>query len=320
MELNMKIIGQMNEPVIKKELYFFYLEAGVPYEGWVDFGDGIISYALKEVEIVGVPYNKYNHHFYKLRNVSACIVNHRGTIQSEEYYMLKPGDTLSKLAVKYKVTVDDLVKWNRITDPDKIMTGQRLVVGKPSNEFPDNSTNNITKPQSIPEVAETDQWGKGSLFFIVTFFDGVSGFGTGIKQMGGSFRLTNGDYNGNKLSIKHYKSGWTGGSRAQITTYNAVKWGGSISKGATGVNLAIGTGQIVYEMSQDDWNFGYKAQHKASEVAGGSLGAWGGAVAGAEIGALLGGWGAIPGAIIGGIFGGWGGSEAGGAIYKQVKK
>ena len=74
MELNTKIIGKMDEPIIKKELYFFYLESGVPYEGWVDFGDRKIAWALKEVEIVKVPYNKYKHCFYVTIETSVCDI------------------------------------------------------------------------------------------------------------------------------------------------------------------------------------------------------------------------------------------------------
>jgi hypothetical protein len=61
----MKIIGKMGDPVIKKEQYFFFLEAGIPYEGWVDYGNGELVYALKEVEIVSIQINKYNDHFLK---------------------------------------------------------------------------------------------------------------------------------------------------------------------------------------------------------------------------------------------------------------
>jgi len=159
-------------------------------------------------------------------------------------------------------------------------------------------------------------------------FNSIGGVGSGMTEMGGSFRLTSGAKQGNKISIKHYESGWRGGSRAKITTYNAVKWGGRLSKGATGIGLAIGAGQVVYEMYEDDWNYGYNAQHKTSEVAGGAVGAWTFAIAGAKGGAVIGVWfggvgapvGALIGGIIGGIAGGFGGAEAGGAIYRFFNK
>lgn len=44
------------------------------------------------------------------------------------YYIVKWGDTLSKIAKTYKTTVDELVKLNNIKDPNKIYTGQKLRV------------------------------------------------------------------------------------------------------------------------------------------------------------------------------------------------
>ena len=48
----------------------------------------------------------------------------------ETYYTVKKGDTLTAIAATYGTTVDQLVKWNRIANPDLIQIGQRLVVAK----------------------------------------------------------------------------------------------------------------------------------------------------------------------------------------------
>jgi N-acetylmuramoyl-L-alanine amidase len=47
---------------------------------------------------------------------------------SYEHYVVKSGDTLSKIAVKYKTTVDSLVKLNNIKNPDSINIGDKLLV------------------------------------------------------------------------------------------------------------------------------------------------------------------------------------------------
>ncbi|GHT35526.1 hypothetical protein FACS189434_13460 [Bacteroidia bacterium] len=57
-------------------------------------------------------------------------MNKKGAVSKDKYYTVKKGDTLSAIAVHFKVAVDELVKWNRIADPDKIEVGQRLMVGK----------------------------------------------------------------------------------------------------------------------------------------------------------------------------------------------
>lgn len=50
---------------------------------------------------------------------------------SEEpiYYNVKRGDNLTKISKAYNVTIADLVKWNKIQNPNLIYVGQRLIVG-----------------------------------------------------------------------------------------------------------------------------------------------------------------------------------------------
>ena len=54
-------------------------------------------------------------------------------------YVVKSGDTLSKIAAKYGVTLDDLISVNRDTvpDPNKLQIGQQLVIPTPTpSEIP----------------------------------------------------------------------------------------------------------------------------------------------------------------------------------------
>ena len=46
-------------------------------------------------------------------------------------YTVQAGDTLSKLAKQYGVTVDELVAWNNIENPDLIYVGQVLLISVP---------------------------------------------------------------------------------------------------------------------------------------------------------------------------------------------
>ncbi|WP_339174428.1 LysM domain-containing protein [Anoxybacillus sp. FSL W8-1294] len=45
-----------------------------------------------------------------------------------EYYIVKKGDALTKIAKKYGTTVQNLVKLNNIKNPDLIRVGQKLRV------------------------------------------------------------------------------------------------------------------------------------------------------------------------------------------------
>jgi hypothetical protein len=54
------------------------------------------------------------------------------------FYLIKSGDTLSKIAVEHGLTIDQLLAANpEITDPNKITVGQQIVIPAPSPEIPD---------------------------------------------------------------------------------------------------------------------------------------------------------------------------------------
>ncbi len=46
-------------------------------------------------------------------------------------YTVQPGDTLSAIATRYNVTVDDLVRKNRLVNPDALQVGQDLTIPTP---------------------------------------------------------------------------------------------------------------------------------------------------------------------------------------------
>ncbi len=41
-------------------------------------------------------------------------------------HFVEAGDTLSAIAEKYQVSLDDLIRWNNIQDPDLITVGQKI--------------------------------------------------------------------------------------------------------------------------------------------------------------------------------------------------
>ena len=52
-----------------------------------------------------------------------------GITKNEQYYVVQKNDNLTKIAKKYGTTVNQLVEWNNIENPDLIYTGQTLRVG-----------------------------------------------------------------------------------------------------------------------------------------------------------------------------------------------
>ena len=109
----------MDEPIIKKEQYFFYLESGFSYEGWVDFGNGIIAWAFKEVQIVRVQYNKYKDSFLKLRDIPVCIMTDTRTEanKSDTGIEKKNTDTGEAVSSKDATPWDVGVEWLTGTGP-----------------------------------------------------------------------------------------------------------------------------------------------------------------------------------------------------------
>jgi LysM repeat protein len=66
-----------------------------------------------------------------------------------EFYVVQPGDTLSKIVNKLGVAKNDLMALNGITNPDHIERGQKLKIPRPGVAIPS------TVPASTTIPAET---------------------------------------------------------------------------------------------------------------------------------------------------------------------
>lgn len=54
------------------------------------------------------------------------------TEPSQEVYVVKGGDSLVAIAVRYNVSVEDIVRVNELANPDYVFSGQRLII--PTNQ------------------------------------------------------------------------------------------------------------------------------------------------------------------------------------------
>ncbi len=43
-------------------------------------------------------------------------------------YQVQPGDTLNALSQKFSVSVEQLMRWNNIQDPNMLLVGQQLKI------------------------------------------------------------------------------------------------------------------------------------------------------------------------------------------------
>ena len=60
-----------------------------------------------------------------------------------------PGETLSEIAARYGVSVDELQRWNRIENPDLLQVGQRILVYK-AVDAPESSTSEGAVSEALP--------------------------------------------------------------------------------------------------------------------------------------------------------------------------
>lgn len=70
------------------------------------------------------------------------------------YYIVKPGDTLSKIADDYAITIDEIMTLNNISDPNAIEVGQRLLIQTVSPESTEDT--GISDGIVASPVAETE--------------------------------------------------------------------------------------------------------------------------------------------------------------------
>lgn len=72
------------------------------------------------------------------------------------YYTVVRGDALYKIAAKFKVTIADLVKWNKISNPNLIYVGQKLIVGwgdKPVPPEPEKVYYTVVRGDNLSKIA-----------------------------------------------------------------------------------------------------------------------------------------------------------------------
>ena len=142
--------------------------------------------------------------------------------------------------------------------------------------------------------------------------DSVGKFFSGID---GSFRLKHGE-----SLFKYYKSGWGGGSRGKIKTYNVSKIGKTLSKGANKISYTI-SGCNVYNGYKNDGNqLGENCKEAISSEIGSFVGKKVGSKVGGYIGSLfMPGIGTVVGGIAGEIIGGIGGEIIASEARRFVK-
>ena len=90
-----------------------------------------------------------------------------------EVIRVEPGDTLSEIAVRHGVSVDELQRWNGIEDPDLLQAGQRIVIcaGADTHECSvSGSAVSQTAPGSGAVAVSWDVWMGGVIVLAFLMF------------------------------------------------------------------------------------------------------------------------------------------------------
>ena len=79
-------------------------------------------------------------------------------VAAKNVYVVKSGDSLSKIAVSHGLNTRELAELNQITDPNKVRIGQKLILpdhSKPSTSQPTAKKSSSVKAPSSPKAAVT---------------------------------------------------------------------------------------------------------------------------------------------------------------------
>ncbi|MBC8171723.1 MAG: LysM peptidoglycan-binding domain-containing protein, partial [Anaerolineae bacterium] len=107
------------------------------------------------------------------------------TAQNQVTYIVKPGDTLFKIALNYQVTVSAIVAANNIPNPNLIYVGQQLII--PTGGVPPTPPPGTTPQPTPPPGGET-------VYIVVpgdTLFKIATRFGTTVSAIAIRNGITN---------------------------------------------------------------------------------------------------------------------------------
>ncbi|MDF2530108.1 MAG: lytic transglycosylase [Gammaproteobacteria bacterium] len=107
-------------------------------------------------------YNRVGSHLHRGQSLIYPVYTYAPASQTK-IYRIKPGDTLSKIASKFNVSVQDLQRWNRLNSHSKLYIGEIIAVRTPATAAPAstnlaNSASTSTaaaKPTAIANTAIT---------------------------------------------------------------------------------------------------------------------------------------------------------------------
>lgn len=276
-------MSSYKETYITAEEFAALQQMGQLYEGFVEY----VGYAYITKTYVPPPnqngYNPMGHvppdmtHFqlFKVQHVDISPQARAMSLRkkfphSAGVYVVQAGDTLSAIAQQFGITVNDLMKWNDISDPNRIQAGQALLL---SATVQANEGGSYTYIKSALEIAGTTGTLASTLaglrytpssVFGGGYWRGVNGkyYATALAQEGAQgWRIYQNSMNIAKNSSKYLR--WGGNTLGGISTvysaYNFSKyrsWEDGIDTAAGIISYFFWEVGLVY--------FSYKGMYKST--------------------------------------------------------
>ena len=156
-----------------------------------------------------------------------------------EYYTIKSGDTLSKIASNYGTNIKRLCIWNNIQNPNLTYAGQKIIVKK-SNNNTNQSYNQNTQDNNSENVYYTIKSGD-------TLSKIASNYGTNINQLCNWNNIQNPNliYAGQKIIVKkadintNYSYNQNNQENNYENVYYTIKSGDTLSKISSNYGTSI---------------------------------------------------------------------------------
>lgn len=178
-------------------------------------------------------------------------------------YVVKSGDTLSELAVQFNVSLNDLVAWNHIQNPDLIYVGQQLSINgeNVNSAVSQSSTAPVAQPQSFTVTGNVQQSQPQVVQGVVSEVAQPQAMGNtvqqAVNQQGQSSQMTGSAYTStvnaaayNSAAPSQQSSAVTVAAGQQVSSQQPVSANSTQAVAYSTASLAVATDQTVAQSQQ----------------------------------------------------------------------
>ena len=178
-------------------------------------------------------------------------------------YVVKSGDTLSELAVQFNVSLNDLVAWNHIQNPDLIYVGQQLSINgeNVNSAVSQSSTAPVAQPQSFTVTGNVQQSQPQVVQGVVSEAAQPQAMGNtvqqAVNQQGQSSQMTGSAYTStvnaaayNSAAPSQQSSAVTVAAGQQVSSQQPVSANSTQAVAYSTASLAVATDQTVAQSQQ----------------------------------------------------------------------